>query len=154
LDRQLEWLLLELLKNMKFDDPILIIIDALDKSGDSIDKKGLHTFLACHLSELPSNFRILINSRPENGIEPAFTNASSVRTLSINNAELAKTEQDIGAHLRSELPPAVFEVHGVKLTEAAEGVFQWVAVACVFMNSSASLGLSRIQRVERLLGHA
>jgi NACHT domain len=148
-----ECLLLEPLKNMTFDDPILIVVDALDESGDSIDKKGLHTFLARHLSELPLNFRILITSRPENGIELAFANALSVRTLSINDAKLAKTEQDIAVYLRSELPPAVFEAHGDKLTKAAEGVFQWAAVACGFMNSSASLGLSRIQRVERLLGH-
>jgi NACHT domain len=149
-----ECLLLEPLKNMKFDDPILIVVDALDESGDSINKKGLHTFLARHLSALPSNFRILITSRPENGIEPAFANTLSVRTLFINDAELAKTEQDIGVYLRSELPPAVFEDHGVRLTKAAEGVFQWAAVACGFINSSASLGLSKIQCVERLLGHA
>ena len=148
-----KWLLLEPLKDMTFDDPVLIVVDALDESGDSIDKKGLHTFLARHLSELPSNFRILITSRPENGIEPAFASALSVRTLSMNDAILAKTEQDIGLYLQSELPPAVFEDHGDKLTQAAEGVFQWAAVACGFMNSSASLGLSRIQRVERLLGH-
>jgi NACHT domain len=149
-----ECLLLEPLKNMKFDDPILIVIDALDESGDSIDERGLHTLLAQRLSELPSNFRILITSRPENGIEPAFANALSVRTLSINDAELAKTEQDIGVYLQSVLPPTVFEVHGVKLTEAAEGVFQWAAVACGFINSSARLGLSKTQCVERLLGHA
>jgi Cdc6-like AAA superfamily ATPase len=39
-----ERLLLEPLKNLKFDDPILIVVDALDENGDSIDKKGLHTF--------------------------------------------------------------------------------------------------------------
>jgi NACHT domain len=149
-----ECLLLEPLKNLNFDDPVLIVVDALDESGDLINKKGLHTFLARHLSELPSNFRILITSRPENGIEPAFTNALSVHTLSINDAELAKTEQDIGVYLRSELPPDVFEVHGVELKQAAEGVFQWAAVACGFINSPASLGLSEIQCVERLLGHA
>jgi hypothetical protein len=126
----------------------------LDESGDSIDKKGLHTFLARHLSELPSNFRILITSRPENGIGPAFSNALSVRTLSINDAKLARTEEDIGVYLRSELSPALFKAHGDKLTKAAEGVFQWAAVACGFINSSASLGLSEIQCVERLLGRA
>jgi NACHT domain len=149
-----ECLLLEPLKDLKFDDPILIVIDALDESGDSINKRGLHTFLARCLSGLPPNFRILITSRPENGIEPTFTNALSVRTLSINDAKLAKTEQDIGVYLRSELPLAVFEDHGVKLTEAAEGVFQWAAVACGFINSSARLGLSKTQCVERVLGHA
>jgi NACHT domain len=149
-----ERLLLEPLKNLKFDDPILIVIDALDESGGSIDEQGLYTLLAQRLSELPSNFRILITSRPESGIKPAFANALSAHILSINDAELAKTEQDIGVYLRSKLPPAVFEVHGVKLTKAAEGLFQWAAVACGFINSSSRLGLSKTQCVERLLGHA
>jgi hypothetical protein len=102
---------------------------------------------------LPSNFRVLITSRPENGIEPAFADSLSVRTLSINDIKLAKTEHDIAVYLRSELPPAVFEDHGVKLTVAAEGVFQWAAVACGYIDSSARLGLSKRQCVERLLGH-
>ena len=150
-----EGLLLEPLKIVQLSDPILIVIDGLDESGDAIGNKGLHTFLAQHLSELPSNFRILITSRPENGIESAFANVSSTHILSMDDAQLAaKTEKDINLYLRNELSSDVFKEHGGELTKAAEGLFQWVAVACGFINSPASLGLSKEECVQRLLGHS
>jgi NACHT domain len=150
-----EGLLLEPLKDVRLSDPVLIVIDALNESGDAIGNKGLHTFLAQHLSEFPSNFRILITSRPENGIESAFSSASSARILLMDDAQLAaNTEKDISMYLQNELSSDVFKEHGVKLTKAAEGLFQWVAVACGFINSPASLGLSKAECVQRLLGHS
>jgi hypothetical protein len=40
------------------------------------------------------------------------------------------------------------------LTKAADGLFQWAAVACGFINGPDSLGLSMGECVERLLGHS
>jgi NACHT domain len=151
-----ECLLLEPLKNLPLPGPILIVIDALDESGDTIGKKGLHTFLAEHLVDLPLEFRILITSRPENGIEPAFAEAPSVDMLYMDDAKLAaKTEQDIGVYLRTELPPGVFQDYGVELAKASERLFQWAAVACGFINCPpASFGFSKKKCVQRLLGHS
>jgi NACHT domain len=149
-------LLLEPVKNIQLSDPILIVIDALDESGDAIGQNGLHNFLAQHLFELPSNVRILITSRPENGIERAFCNALSVRTLYMDDHKLAaKTEQDIGLYLRNELPLNLFERHGVNLAKAAEGLFQWAAVASGLINNPPpSFGFSKKQVIQRLLGHS
>jgi NACHT domain len=149
-----ECLLLEPLKNLPPASPILIVIDALDESEAAIGKNGLHTFLAQRLGDLPPNFRILITSRPESGVEPAFANARSVRTLYMDDPQLATdTEQDIGIYLRNELPEKVYKDHGGELAKAAEGLFQWAAVACGFINSPASLGLSKKESVRRLLDH-
>jgi AAA ATPase domain len=149
-----EHLLLEPLSTLSLPGPILIVIDALDESGDTNSKFGLHTFLAQHLVDLPSNFRVLVTSRPEDGIEPAFINASSVETLYMNDVKLAsKTEQDISVYLQKELPPDVFKEHGIKLAKASEGLFQWAAVASGFINGGpASLGLGMKKRVQHLLG--
>jgi AAA ATPase domain len=151
-----EYLLLEPLKNLQLGDPIIIVIDALDESGDATGKSGLHTFIAQHLFDLPPKLRILITSRPENGIEPAFASALSVRILQMDDALLsAKTEQDIGVYLEKELPPHVFRDHGIKLAKAAEGLFQWAAVASGFINNPpASFGFSEKKCVQRLLGHS
>jgi NACHT domain len=150
-----ECLLLEPLKTVPLPSPVLIVIDALDESGATIDRNGLHAFLAQRLIDLPPNFRILITSRPESGIEPAFANAGSVRTIYMDDTELAaNTEQDIGMYLRKELPEDVFKDYGGKLAKAAEGLFQWAAVACGFINSPASLGLSKKECVQHLLGHS
>jgi NACHT domain len=151
-----ESLLLEPVKHLQLGDPILIVIDALDESGDVIRQDGLHKFLAQNLFELPSNFRILITSRPENGIEHEFCNTLSIRTLYMDDPRLAvKTEQDIRLYLESELPLDLFERHGVKLAKAAEGLFQWAAVACgLIKKPPPSFGFSRKQVIQRLLGHS
>jgi hypothetical protein len=126
----------------------------LDESGDAIGKSGLHTFLAKRLVDLPSSFRVLVTSRPEHGIERAFANATSFDILYMDDPKLAsKTEQDIGLYLQKELPPDVFEVYGVELAKAAEGVFQWATVACGFINGPTSIGLTMKKCVQRLLGH-
>jgi NACHT domain len=151
-----ESLLLEPLRNLKFLDPILIVIDGLDESGDTIGKIGLHTFLAWHLVDLPSTFRVLITSRPERGVEAAFAEASSVDMLYMDDEKLAaKTEQDILLYLLKMLPPSVFKDYGVQLAKAAEGSFLWAAVASGFINSPpARFGFSQKKCVERLLGHS
>jgi NACHT domain len=151
-----ERLLLEPLKSLQIRDPILIVIDGLDESGDTNGTNGLHTFLARHLLDLPSKFRILITSRPENGIEAAFTQALSVHTLYMDDDKLAaKAEQDILMYIQDTLHPDVFKVSGVKLAKAAEGLFQWASVACGFINDPpASFGFSKKEVVQRLLGHS
>jgi hypothetical protein len=151
-----ERLLVEPLKNLPLPGPILIVIDALDESGDTIGQDGLHMFFAEHLVNFPSQFRVLITTRSEGCIEPAFAEASSVDMLYMDDAKLAaKTEQDIGIYLQKKLPPDVFKEYGVKLANAAEGLFQWAAVACGFINTPpASFGFSKRKCVQRLLGHS
>jgi NACHT domain len=148
-----ELLLLEPLKSLKLTSPILVIIDAVDESGDAMGKNGLHTFLAHHLLDLPSKFRILVTSRPEDGIEAAFMEALSVDTIYMDDPILAaRTEQDIRVYLEEVLDPDMFNDYGIKLAEAAEGMFQWAAVASGFINSPDSLGISKKECVRRLLG--
>lgn len=84
-------LILEPLKGLHVVGPILVVIDALDESGDTTGEDGLHIFLAKNLSELPSNFRVLITSRPELGIVSAFSAATSVVTKDMNDPHLEAT---------------------------------------------------------------
>jgi NACHT domain len=151
--RLFQRLLVEPLENVPLDDPILIIIDGLDESGLTTGENALHTFLAQRLIDLPPNVRLLITSRSEDRIEHTFANAQSVRILYMDDAELAaNTEQDIGLYIQSKLREDVFKAHGSKLVQASEGLFQWAAVACGFINSSDDLGLSDNESVRRLLG--
>ncbi|KAF8879999.1 quinon protein alcohol dehydrogenase-like superfamily [Gymnopilus junonius] len=105
-----EYLLLRPLKNLRIVGPVLVIIDALDESGDSIGSNGLHTFLANRLSELPSNFRFLITSRPEQAIEEAFSSAPSIKTIQMNDPRLAaSTNSDIRTYFEKELTGDMFQ---------------------------------------------
>ena len=73
-----EWLILEPLKDVHIVGPILVIINALDESGDASGGTGLHTFLAKNLIKLPSNFRVVITSRPEHAIESVLVDTQVV----------------------------------------------------------------------------
>jgi NACHT domain len=145
-------LLVNPFKSVPLIDPILIIIDGLDESGITIGGNALHTFLAERLIDLPRKVRILITSRSEDDVEQAFADAQSVRTLYMDDAQLAtNTEQDISLYIQSRLRKDVFKDHGGKLVQASQGLFQWAAVACGFINSRDSLGLSYNECVQRLL---
>ena len=100
-----ESLILKPLEDLHIIGPILVVIDALDESGDTTGRSGLHTFLAKNLSKLPSNFRVFITSRPEDGIPSAFNGALSTRIKDMNDSELAaQTDDDILTFLQNLLP--------------------------------------------------
>ncbi len=125
-----ESLILEPLQDLPIVGPILVVIDALDESGDTTGTTGLHTFLAKNLIRLPSNFRVVITSRPEHAIVSALMKAPSVEIKYMNDTELAaETDKDISTFLRRKLPSDVFGGYIEALAVKAEGLFQWAAVA-------------------------
>ncbi len=146
-------LILEPLEDLHIVGPILVVIDALDESGDVTGRNGLHKFLAKNLSRLPSNFRVLITSRSEDGIESAFVGAPSVRIKYMDDLELAaKTHDDILTFLRSMLLSNELNIYCAALATKAEGLFQWVAVACGYiLDPPEFFGFSRVKCIEHLL---
>ena len=152
-DTLFQYLILEPLKDLHIVGPILVVIDALDESGDATGRTGLHTFLAKNLTRLPSNFRVFITSRPEDGIESALVGAPSVRVKRMDDSGLAATTtDDILALFQEKLPSDVFKNYGDELAKKAEGLFQWAAVACGYiLDPPDSFGLSETQCINHLL---
>ena len=129
-DTLFESLILKPLTDLPVVGPILVVIDALDESGDTSGTTGLHTFLANNLIRLPSNFRVVITSRPEHTIVSALTNAPSVKIKYMDDTGLAsETPKDISTFLRRKLPLDRFGGYIEPLAVRAEGLFQWAAVA-------------------------
>jgi hypothetical protein len=119
-----EFLVLEPLKDLHIVGPILVVIDALNESGDTPGRIGLHTFLAENLKRLPSNFRMVITSRPEHAIVSALARASSVKIKYMNDTELAaETDKDILTFLWEKLPSDKFGDYVEALAVKAEGLF-------------------------------
>jgi NACHT domain len=126
-----ESLILGPLMDLHIVGPILVVIDALDESGDASGGIGLHAFLAENLKRLPSNFRVVITSRPEHAIVSALAGAPSVKIKYMNDTELAaEAHNDILTFLRGKLPTNKFGDYVEALAVKAEGLFQWAAVAC------------------------
>ena len=127
-----ESLILEPLKDLHIVGPILVVIDALDESGDTTGKTKLplHAFLAKNLEKLPSNFRVVITSRPEPPFVSALAKASSVMIKDMNDDELAaETHKDILTFLQGELLTDMFGDYVEALASKAGKSFQWAAVA-------------------------
>jgi hypothetical protein len=126
-----ESLILEPLRDVHIVGPILVVIDAIDESGDTTGGTGLHAFLAENLQRLPSNFRVLITSRPEHVILSALARAPSVKVRHMDDTDLAaETHNDILTFVRAKLSTNKFGDYVEALAVKAEGLFQWAAVAC------------------------
>jgi NACHT domain len=148
-----ESLILEPLKDLHIVGPILVVIDALDESGDTTRENGLHTFLANNLITLPSNFRVVITSRPEHDIVSALDKAQSVKIKNMDDTELAaETHGDILAFFRQRLPSNEFAHYVEPLSVKAEGLFQWAAVASqLILRPPARFGYSKEKCIKHLL---
>ena len=148
-----ESLILEPLKDVHIVGPILVVIDALDESGDTTSRIGLHAFLAENLVRLPSNFRVVITSRPEQAIVSALSRAPSVNIKYMNDAELAaEIHGDIFAFFQQRLPQNEFGGYLEALAVKAEGLFQWAAVASqLILDPPARFGYSNETCINHLL---
>jgi NACHT domain len=148
-----ESLILEPLKDLHIVGPILVVIDALDESGDTTSQIGLHSFLAKNLIRLPSNFRVVITSRPEHDIMFALVEAQSVKIKYMDDTELAAgTQGDIIAFFQQKLPSNEFRPYVEPLAIKAEGLFQWAAVASqLILRPTARFGYSKEKCIKHLL---
>jgi len=150
-------LIIKPLKGLHFLTPVIIVIDALDESEDA---GGLHTrgnrvpfysFLGRYISELPSNFRILMTSRPDNNILDAFPE-SLVRRLGMHDEQMSnEVETDIRTYIETELTRLGVSVGTLQqLATKAERLFQWAYVACDYIAHPPN-GLDLNQCIQRVL---
>jgi hypothetical protein len=148
-----ESLILEPLKDLHIVGPILVVIDALDESGDTTSRIGLHAFLAKNLIRLPSNFRVVITSRPEHAILSALVEAQSVKIKYMDDTKLAaETQEDIVAFFQQRLPSNEFRHYVEALAVKAEGLFQWAAVASqLILDPPARFRYSKVNCIKHLL---
>ena len=146
-------LILEPLEGLQISGRILVVIDALDESGDTTSTRGLHAFLAKNIVRLPSNFRVFITSRSEPAIMSAFDEAPSVKIRYMHDTKLAaETHGDILAFFQQKLPSNRFRHYVEPLAVKAEGLFQCADVASDFiLHPPALFGYSGEKCIKHLL---
>lgn len=144
--------------------PIVVVIDALDESGSLEQRKSLLDILVKRAADLPKHFRVLVTSRPEPDVVDIFQNTEDhkyVKHISIDGPvmESESNRLDISLYLEDRLSktPGLEEEwpNGrwcSLLAERAEGLFQWAAVACDYINSYG--GLSHVAHLKYLLKDA
>ena len=136
--QQWEKLLLEPLSKVSggIVGTVVLVIDALDESGaDSSRKHILSVLASTDAASLPSNFRILLTSRPLPDITCALGGAWHVKAVSLDDVSAVFTERDIHLFVSKEL--SGFEDIGEskihEITRRADGLFEWARLACEFV---------------------
>jgi hypothetical protein len=124
----------------------LIVIEALDESGGAETRRDLLRILAGKLqkkglpkiTELPSNFRILVTSRPLHDVEDTFHGAQHIVRLSMDEIPPEAAKRDICTFVSDQLEGLSHfgDEEFVKLALKADGLFEWARLACEYINKS------------------
>ena len=91
--------------------PIVIIVDALDESGDTDSRRVLlgNAITDSCITDLPPNLRILLTSRPLPDIQKALNDGTPVRQKSMDSVPSGSTKSDILCYVLDELFEVDFE---------------------------------------------
>ncbi|RDB18601.1 Vegetative incompatibility protein HET-E-1 [Hypsizygus marmoreus] len=131
--------------------PVVIVIDALDESGPASSRSAILKILALRVQELPSNFRILVTSRPLSDIHKALFN--SVHVESKFMTDIPEVKHDISSYIASQLADIddLNDKMVSSLVDLSEGLFQWAFLACTWLTDLDQGGLSLSERFDDLL---
>lgn len=138
------------------DEVALIVIDALDESGDPSSRKALLSVLRRAASELPPNIRILVTSRAEHDIVDALDGKEGITQRTMESIGRAETDRDIKVFIESKLS-SLFErqPQGQQwiqdLVDKSEGLFQWASTACKFIRPDDDYGVFWKDQLEAVL---
>jgi len=108
---------------------VVVVIDALDESGPDGSREHILEVLTAQAASLPSNFRILLTSRPLADIVDALRDAQHVKAVSLDDFS---AECDIHMYVSKQLK----DRRGIGATEIneivrrADGLFEWARLAC------------------------
>ena len=153
--QQFDNLILKPVARFTMAGPLVIVIDALDESGDARAREDLLRELASKTNALPSNFRILLTSRPEPDIMRAFQACDHVIFKSMHDLLPSSTEDDIRLYIHDRLSsPEVDDIdEGCMrmLVSRCEGLFQWASVACKFIKGVGMPGSAPRERYDLLV---
>jgi len=134
---------------------IVLVIDALDESGDHSAREHILSVLtSMQGTSLPSNFRILLTSRPLSDIMMALRGARHVKAISLDDVGAIFTERDIRLYV-SKMVKGFGSIDAREIehiTLKADGLFEWARLACEFIRPSA--GETSEERFANLMVHA
>jgi len=137
--------------------PVVIVIDALDESGDQVSREVLLSIITKEMSHLPANFRILVTSRPEPDIYKTLKGGKNVLCKSMDSIDAKANAADISLYIKTQL----CDVPGLDLEwpnqewcrlllNNSDGLFQWAFTACSAIKGSKG-ALRPTERLTRFI---
>jgi hypothetical protein len=155
---QFQRFILDPATGLKTIGPIVIVIDALDESGDPASRQVILSILAGKAADLPSNFRVLVTGRAERDIRDALDGKQHViskhmETIDANNDIFffVQTQLCDVAELEQKWPKS----HWCQmLVDKSEGLFQWASTACRFIKGDGEKVLDPVKQLGILVSSA
>ncbi|KIJ60985.1 hypothetical protein HYDPIDRAFT_31686 [Hydnomerulius pinastri MD-312] len=139
--------------------PILVVVDALDESGDRTARRNLLSALSKQITEskLPANLRLLITARPESDILEMLS-SSQVAHKRLDEVNAIMVDADIAKFVKDSLRG----YHKLDLrwrdqewcrllVHHSQHLFQWASTACNFIKGEGFEGLDPCEQLELLL---
>jgi len=146
------------------DAPVLMVIDALDETGDERSREQILRMLAGKLNpfssevtKLPTNLRILVTSRPLDDIREVLDTASHVRHVSVDDTShvsMESAEHDIQLYICTKLEgsrSAFNDGHFKVLAQKSDGLFEWARLACEHIRGTNKVGVNAMDRFKDLV---
>jgi len=144
--------------------PIVIIVDALDESGDPASRRVLLKILGnaipeSRITDLPPNLRILLTSRPLPDIHKELGDKAHVRQKSMDSIPFESTEHDIFRYVSDELSDVDFERPNqevfTSLAASSGQIFEWARLACAYTrgDNGLGIGLEPHERFNAIIDH-
>jgi hypothetical protein len=157
---QVEQLITGPSKNVDSIGPFIVVVDAVDESGDIGDRRQLLDVLSQQFTErkLPSNLRFLITARPERDILAALPTGPQIKRIHLGDVPHATVDDDIGKFIRHSLrqyPDLDSSWPDGEwcnlLVRQSQRLFQWASTTCTFIRGDDSAGLDPCEQLEILL---
>ena len=120
---------------------IVIVVDALDESGPESSRSHILSVLRSpQFAKLPSNFRLLVTSRPLPDIQAVLSRALHVKAVSLDDVPVAFTERDIRLFASMKLGDLedIGETEVSQVAQKADGLFEWARLACEFIRQDTT----------------
>ncbi|KAG6327666.1 hypothetical protein ID866_11423, partial [Astraeus odoratus] len=157
-DHRLKRALVDVIKESLAEDGaverIVIIIDALDESGEPPSRKDILRLLASEEgARLPANYRILLTSRPLPDITDILQHKPHIKAKSMDEIPPASTEHDLQAYISHQLLTLGSVLHDediASLVKLSDGLFEWARLACDFIKMR-KIGSTARERFEDLV---
>ena len=154
---QFKKLIIEPSKHIHGIGPLVIVIDALDESGDQASRRQLLRAISEQIAEsaLPTNLRFLITARPETDILSELTGGPQIVRKQMGDIPQHTVDEDIKRFIHHSLDKYTeLESYWPNqewcrlLVHHSQTLFQWASTACNFIGGDGAAGLDLRERFE------
>ncbi|KAG6333868.1 hypothetical protein ID866_5223 [Astraeus odoratus] len=130
---------------------VVIVIDALDETGEEASRMDILPVLATWASSLPPSFRILVTSRPLPDVQECLVNPPHVKDRLLDDVP---AEEDIRRYITTALDKQrdIGKPETEQLARRSDGHFEWARLACEFIKTSVA-GQTAKERFDEVMSH-